>query len=96
MEKIKVTDYHYYAEGDELDLVINVKQPQPAISVPLDDEFFFLRVNPETNAIVGATVLNASRWFAALAHAFATKALDNTDVKLLLEKKVEALALERA
>lgn len=90
-----MTDYRYNATTDELDLVINVAKPQPAISVPLDDEFFFLRMNPETNEIVGATIMNASRWFAMLAHAFATKAFDNGDVRLLLEKKVEALALER-
>lgn len=95
MEKIKVTDYRYNLEVDELDLVINVATPRAAISVPLDNEFFFLRVDPETNEIVGATVLNASRWFAMLAHAFATKALENDDVKLLLEKKLETLALER-
>lgn len=96
MEKIKVTDYYYNQEADELDLVINVPKPKPAISVALDDEFFFLRVDPETNEIVGATILNASRWFAMLAHAFATRALENEDVKLLLEKKVEALAFEHA
>jgi hypothetical protein len=96
MEKIKVTDYHYYPDSDELDLVINAGKPREAISVPLEDEFFFLRVDPETNEIVGATILNASRWFAQLAHAFATKSFDNADVHLLLEKKVEALALERA
>jgi len=96
MEKMRITDYHYYPESDELDLVINVDKPRAAISVPLDDEFFFLRIDPETNEIVGATIMNASRWFAELAHAFATKALDHADVHLLLEKKVEALALQRA
>lgn len=40
MEKIRVTDYHYYPETDELDLVINVEKPYATISVPLDDEFF--------------------------------------------------------
>lgn len=81
MEKMKVTDYRYNADTDEPSRVIHVEKPEPAISVPLDDEFFFLRVNPDTNEIVGATVLNAGRWFAMLAHAFATKAFDNGDVK---------------
>jgi hypothetical protein len=96
MEKMKITDYHYYPESDELDLVINVDKPRPAISVPLEDEFFFLRVDPETDEIVGATILNVSRWFAQLAHVFAVRAFDDTDVHLLLEKKVETLALQRA
>lgn len=56
---------------------------------------FFLRIDPETQEIVGATVLNASRWFAMLAQAFATKAFENGDVKLLLEKQVETLACEQ-
>ena len=34
--------------------------------------------------------------FMARAHAFAVKMFDNPDVHLLLEKKVEALALQRA
>ena len=93
---MKITNYHYYPESDELDLVINVDKPRPAISVPLDDEFFFLRVDPETNEIVGATILNVSKWFAELAHSFAARAFDDMDVHLLLEKKIEMLALQRA
>ncbi len=96
MEKMRITDYHYYPESDELDLAINVDKPRPAVSVPLSDEFFFLRVDPETNEVVGATILNVSRWFAELAHAFAVRAFDDTDVHLLLEKKIEMLALQRA
>jgi hypothetical protein len=96
METLKITQYHYHTESDELDLVINVPEPRPAISVPLADEFFFLRIDPETQQVVGATILNASRWFAELAHAFAIKMFDNPDVHLLLEKKVETLALQRA
>jgi len=96
MEKIKITGYHYYPESDELDLVINVDQPRAAISVPLDDEFFFLRVDPETNEVVGATILNVSRWFAQLAHAFATKAFDDAEVHFMIEQKVQALAIEHA
>ncbi len=93
---MKITGYHYYPESDEIDLTIDVEKPREAISVPLEDEFFFLRLDPTTKQIVGATVLNASQWFAALAHAFATKSLDNSDVQLLLEKKVEEFALHRA
>lgn len=93
---MRITDYHYYPESDELDLVINVDKPRPAVSVPLNDEFFFLRVDPETDEIVGATILNVSRWFAELAHAFAVRSFDDTDVHLLLEKKIEMLALQRA
>lgn len=95
MEKIRVTDAFYNSTTDELDLVINVAEPRAAISVPLDDEFFFLRLDPETNEIVGATILNASRWFAMLAHAFATKEFNNADVRLLFEKKLETLAFEQ-
>ncbi len=96
MDKMKITDYHYYPESDELDLVINVDKPRAAISVPLEDEFFFLRVDPETNEIVGATILNASHYLAQLAHAFATKSFDDPNVRFFLEHRVEAFALDKA
>jgi hypothetical protein len=96
MEQIKITDYHYYPDSDELDLVINVNKPRAAVSVPLDDEFFFLRVDPETNEVVGATILNASHYVAQLARAFALKAFDDPNVRFFLERRVESLALEKA
>jgi hypothetical protein len=96
MEKMKITDYHYYPDSDELDLVINVDQPRAAISVPLEDEFFFLRVDPETDEIVGATIMNASHYLGQLAHAFAVKAFDDPNVRFFLERRVEAFALETA
>ncbi len=96
MEKMRITDYHYYPESDELDLVINVEKPRVAVSVPLEDEFFFLRVDPETNEIVGATILNASHYMGQLAHAFATKAFDDPNVRFFLERRVESFAMEKA
>jgi hypothetical protein len=96
MEKVRITDYHYYPDSDELDLVINVDKPRAAVSVPLDDEFFFLRVDPETNELVGATILNASHYLADLARAFALKAFDDPNVRFFLERRVESFAMEKA
>ncbi len=95
MEKMKITDYHYYPESDELDLVINVEKPREAVSIPLEDEFFFLRVDPQTNEIVGATIFNASHYLGQLAHAFALKAFDDPNVRFSLERRIEAYATEK-
>lgn len=95
MDKIRIVDQHYYPESDELDLVINADAPRPAVSVLVDD-YFYLRVDPETSEIVGATIFNASEWFAELARVFASQSLDNPDVRLFLERKLESLALQRA
>jgi hypothetical protein len=94
MEKMKITDYHYYPDSDELDLVINVDKPQPAISVYVDDDFY-LRVNPDTQQVVGAAIFNASE-LADLARAFALKELDDSNVRFFFERKVESLAPEHA
>ncbi len=95
MEKMRITDYHYYPDSDELDLVINVDKPQPADSVYVDDDFY-LRVNPDTKQVVGATILNASELFADLARAFALKELDDSNVRFFFERKVEAALPEHA
>jgi hypothetical protein len=96
MEKMKITNYHYYPESDELDLVINVDKPRAAVSFPLEDEFFFLRIDPETNEVVGATIMNASRYLGQLAHAFAIKAFDDPNVQFFLERRAESFVKEAA
>jgi len=96
METMRITDYHYYPESDELDLVINVDKPRAAVSVPLEDEFFFLRIDPETEEVVGATIMNASHYLGQLAHAFAIKAFDDPNVRFFLEQRVEAFAKQAA
>ena len=63
MAKINIVRAHYNEETDEMDLLINSETPQPAISIWVDD-YFYLRLHPETREIVGATLLNASEWFA--------------------------------
>lgn len=95
MEKMKITDYHYYPDSDELDLVINVDKPQSAISVYVDG-VFYLRVDPDTHQVVGAMIMNASELFADLARAFALKELDDSNVRFFFERKIEASALEYA
>jgi len=95
MEKMKITDLFYDEEADELDLVINVDKPQPAISHLVED-YFYLRINPETNQVVGATIFNASLYFAQLARAFGMKAFDDPNVRFFLERRIESFALEHA
>ena len=62
----------------------------------MDDEFFFLRVDPETNEIVGATIFSASHYLGQLAHAFASKEFDDPNVRFFLEQRVESFALQKA
>lgn len=93
--RMKITAVFYNEDADELDLVINVDKPQPAISHLVEDDFY-LRINPETNQVVGATIFNASLYLGQLARAFAMKALDDPNVRFFLERRVESLAVERA
>ncbi|MBI3914293.1 MAG: hypothetical protein HY327_08940 [Chloroflexi bacterium] len=95
MEKMKITQVFYNDDADELDLVINVDKPQPAVSHLVEDDFY-LRVNPETDQVVGATIFNASLYFGQLARAFALKAFDDPNVRFFLERRVESFALEKA
>ena len=95
MEAMKITDIFYNQDTDELDLVINVDKPQAAISHLVEDDFY-LRINPDTKQVVGATIFNASHYLGQLAHAFASKAFDDPNVRFFLEHRVESFALEKA
>jgi hypothetical protein len=91
---MRITDVFYDHDTDELDLVINVDKPQPAISHLVEDDFY-LRINPDTNQIVGATIFNASHYLGQLARAFAMKAFNDPNVRFFLERRVEAFAMEK-
>lgn len=84
-----------------LDLVINADKPMPAIHVPVNDDtdenyHVDLRVDPETNKIVGAMIMYSDNLFEELAQAFANKDLNNPNVRFFLEKKLEAYAQAHA
>jgi hypothetical protein len=91
METLKLTKVFYDADADELDLVINYPEPQPARSILIADDYY-LRINPDTNAIVGATIFNASYYFVELTEAFATQRFDDPMVRRSLEQCVAELA----
>lgn len=99
MEKIKITQFHFYDDPDlsELDLLLNVTEPQPATIIHTDqsDQESYrvdLRVNPETDQLVGATILYSANLFQELAQAFASMDLNHPDVRFFLEKKLEQYA----
>ena len=50
----------YDKEGDVLD--ISLGTPVAAISREIEDDLF-VRVNPETNEIIGLSILNFEKWF---------------------------------
>ena len=53
----------YDTEADELDLLIDTLQPEPAEVIPIGDDVF-LRRSIESGKIVGATIANYSLWYA--------------------------------
>lgn len=62
--------------------------------MPQEDEFSFLRVDPESNQVVGPTMMNASRYLAQLARASAMKVFDDPNMCFLLERRVGSFSLD--
>jgi len=50
----------YDKEGDVLD--ISLGEPKEAISKEIEDDLF-IRVDPNTNEIIGISILNFEKWF---------------------------------
>lgn len=50
----------YDKEGDILD--ISLGEPKEAISKEIEDDLF-IRVDPNTNEIIGISILNFEKWF---------------------------------
>ncbi|MDL1895178.1 hypothetical protein FBQ82_02820 [Anaerolineae bacterium CFX7] len=99
MEKIKITQFHLFPDPDisELDLQLNGAETQAASVVHVNDEtsepyHVDFRINPETNELVGATILYSANLFQDLARAFASMDLNHPDVRFFLEKKLEQYA----
>ncbi len=97
MEQIKIAALDHY-QGDDFDeLTIRFREASshPTYASVADDEnnIFLLR-DAETQEIVGATILYAKDWFHKLAEAFQSMDLDNPEVHLFLQQKLQALANE--
>ena len=56
----KGLNFSYDKEGDVLD--ISVGEPSEAISQELEDDFFIRRA-PDSNEILGFSILNFEKWF---------------------------------
>jgi uncharacterized protein YuzE len=50
----------YDGDGDILD--VSIGEPEDAISREVEDDFF-LRVRPDSNEVVGFSILNFRKWF---------------------------------
>ncbi len=59
----------YDEEGDILD--VSLGEPEEAISKEVEDDFF-LRVKPDSDEVVGFSILNFRKWFK-----------DSKDIKIL-------------
>ncbi len=98
MAKVTITyvDHYHQDDFDELNLRINDEPAQPASGELVDDEHnAFLKVNPDTKKVVGATVVYADDWFAELADAFQKGDVNHPDVKFFLEQKIKEWITER-
>lgn len=96
-QELKITQFQTDQDSDvnELVLLINHTEPQPARNILVDDEHgIYLRRDPETDQVVGAVIFHAREWFERIAHAFANQDLNNPDVRFFLEKKLELAASE--
>ncbi len=57
-----IRELAYDTEADELDLLIDTLQPEPAEVIPIGDDIFLRRSTP-SGKIVGATIANYSLWY---------------------------------
>ena len=57
-----IRELAYDTETDELDLLIDTLQPEPAEVIPMGDDIF-LRRSVQSGRIVGATIANYSLWY---------------------------------
>lgn len=55
--------FAYDKKGDLLD--ISLGKPKKAVSQEIEDDFF-VRLDPETNKVVGFSILNFEKWFKGL------------------------------
>jgi len=56
----KELKFFYDKEGDILD--VSLGEPWEAISQEIEDDFF-IRVVPDSNEVVGFSILNFEKWF---------------------------------
>jgi hypothetical protein len=78
-------------------LLVNSDHPQPARNVLVDgDHGVYLRLDIETDQIVGAIIFHADEWFDDLARALANRDLNHPDMRFFLEKKLEFYAERHA
>lgn len=95
MEELNITHMELEEREDfsELYILINTDKPQAADSYLVDDDHdFYLRVEPETEKIVGAFALFAADWFKEIAAAFEKGDLNHPDVRFFLQQKVNEMA----
>ena len=95
--KIRQIERNRDADVDELYVLVNSDTPQPARNVLADEDHgIYLRLDLETDEIVGAMIFHAGEWFEEIARAFHDQDLNHPEVRFFLEKRLQALAPEPA
>jgi hypothetical protein len=93
MKDIVITSINHYHHDDfdELNLRFDDHPAQSTVAQVADDKHnVFLQVNPETQEIVGATIIYADDWFAEIADAFRRGDLNHPDVAFFMREKIKA------
>jgi len=62
---MKIQALGYDPEADELDLLINVEEPQPAEAIPVDAGVY-IRREPDSGRVVGAIIRGYTKFLRAL------------------------------
>ena len=98
MEKVKITSYDHDVpdeDFDELNLLINGHTVEThSYMHPTDERAVYLRIDSETEEVIGAMILWANDWLAELADAFKRRDLTHPDVRFFFEQKIKAFAAQ--
>jgi hypothetical protein len=87
-EFMKIQALGYNPEADELDLLINAEEPQPAEAVPIDAGIY-IRRDPESGRVVGAVIRGYANFLQAMLAEQEIPAVEA--VKAGLEKEFSAI-----
>jgi hypothetical protein len=87
-EFMKIQALGYDPEADELDLLIDVDEPQPAEAVPLDAGVY-IRRDPDSGRVVGAVIRGYANFLRAMLAGQEIPAVEA--VKAGLEKEFSAI-----
>src|SRR5262249_35657862 len=97
MEQVKITSVDHFRDDDFDELIIRLDgdAAQNSVAEIADDlHNAYLQLDPNTNQVVGSTIVDEDDWFAEIAAAFQNKDMSNPDVRFFLEQKIKSWVLQ--